>query len=311
MRASLHDKARLYGQLYQGLKAGVPWERMLAADALPKAFAMHSRRLLRNIQEGRPLSAALHAAGITRGWEEQLLTIGEEGGRLPAVLRDLADFFETRQRQLGRLKAKLVYPLLVAIAAIFLQPLPAVFREELSGTAYLLGSALKLAILYAGFRFLVVRPFERAVGAAFNPLLMRIVPHLRDEHWLRLQYEVAYLDLLTLCLDCGLDAAECLKLLRDACNDPDYFQLHIYAVQQVEIGGLSLSQALIGTGLVRNRMLQSFLITSEQSGTLHSDMRQLLIRKRTENAAYFEGFVQRVAIGLYVFLMLLALIGFM
>ena len=53
MRATLKDKAQLYNQLHQGLKAGVPIERLLSAEMLPKPFVPHSRRLLRNVQEGR------------------------------------------------------------------------------------------------------------------------------------------------------------------------------------------------------------------------------------------------------------------
>ncbi len=300
MQASLKDKAQFYNQLHQGLKAGVPMERMLAAEMLPKPFVPHVRRLLRNLQEGRPLSAGLRATGIIKPWEEQLLIIGEDGGRVPAVLRDLADFFDTRQRQLSTLKAKLVYPIILLVAAILLQPIPALARGEISGAAYTFTALAKFLVLYIGFRLLVKRPFERAVGAAFNPLLLKILPYLKDQHWLRLHYEVAYLDLVTLCLDCGLNAAETLKLLRDACDNPDYVQAHNFAVQQIEIAGLSLSQALIGMGIVRNTMLQQFLITAENSGTLHSDLRSILVRKRVENAGNLEHFVKKVAMWIYV-----------
>ena len=304
MQATLKDKAQFYNQLQQGLKAGVPMERMLAVEMLPKPFAPHARRLLRNLKEGRPLSAGLRATGIIKPWEEQLLAIGEEGGRVPAVLRDLADFFETRQRQLSTLKSKLVYPVLVLVAAIFVQPLPAVARGELSATAYMITALAKLLVMYIAFRLLVARPFERAVGAAFNPLLLKVLRYVKDQHWLRQHYEVAYLDLVTLCLDCGLNAGETLRLLREACDDPDYRQSHHFAVQQIEIAGLSLAQALIGMGIVRNTMLQQFLITAENSGTLHSDLRSILIRKRVENAGNLEHFVKKVAFWIYAGVML-------
>lgn len=307
MRATLQDKAQLYSQLHLGLAAGVPLARLLSADSLPKPFAIHARRLARNVEEGRPLSIALRKAAIINPWEQQLLEIGEEGGRVPAVLRDLSDFFEARRRQLGMLKSKLAYPVLVLIVAILVRPLPELARGDLTTFDYLFGAGLKFLALYALYRFAIRRLFERAVGVAFNPLLLRILQHLRDEHWLRQHYEVAYLDLITLCLDCGLNAAEALRLLRDACNDPDYRQRHTFALQQVEIGGLSLAQALVGTGLLRNGTLQSFVIASEQSGTLHSDLRKYLVRKRLENAESFEHFIKRVAVWLYAGSMLLLL----
>lgn len=307
MQATLQDKAQLYNQLQQGLKAGVPLERLLTTEMLPKPFLPHARRLLRNTQEGRPLSFGLRVTGIIKPWEEQLLVIGEEGGRLPTVLRDLADFFETRRRQLGTLKGKLVYPVLVLIAGIILQPLPALARGEISEGAYTFGVAVKLLVLYTGFRLLVARPFERAVGAAFNPLLLRVLPYLNDQHWLRQLYEVAYLDLVTLCLDCGLNAAETLRLLREACDDAEFRQNHTLALQRIEIAGLGLSQTLIGMGLIRNAMLRNFLVTAENSGTLHSDLRAILIRKRVENAGNVEHYVKKVAMWLYAASMLLLL----
>lgn len=304
MQATLKDKAQFYNQLHQGLKAGVPMERMLSAEMLPKPFAPHARRLLRNLQEGRPLSAGLRATGIIKPWEEQLLAIGEAGGRVPAVLRDLSDFFETRQRQLATLKGKLVYPVLVMVVSILVQPLPQLARGEISTTAYTLTALAKLLVMYIAFRLLVARPFERAVGAAFNPLLLKLLRYLNDQHWLRQHYEVAYLDLVTLCLDCGLNAGETLRLLREACDDPDYRQTHNFAVQQIEIGGLSLAQVLIGMGIVRNTVLQQFLTTAENSGTLHSDLRAILIRKRMENAGNLEHFVKKVAFWMYTGVML-------
>jgi general secretion pathway protein F len=307
MRATLQDKAQLYGQLHQGLQAGVPMERLLSTEMLPRPFVIHARRLARNLQEGRPLSAGLRATGIIKPWEEQLLAIGEEGGRVPAVLRDLSDFFETRRRQLNMLKAKLVYPVIVLVAAILIQPIPALANGSLSPTAYAAGAAVKLLVMYVGFRLFVARPFERAIGAAFNPLLLRVLPHLDDQHWLRQHYEVAYLDLITLCLDCGLNVAETLRLLREGCDDADYRQTHALAIQRIDIAGLSLSQVLIGMGLIRNTTLQSFLITSENSGTLHSDLRSFLIRKRAENASHLEHFVKKVALWAYAGSMLLLL----
>jgi type II secretory pathway component PulF len=307
MRATLRDKAQLYNQLCQGLKAGVPLGRLLSAELLPKPFVKHARRLARNIEEGRPLALSLRVTGIVSHWEEQLMAIGEEGGRVPVVLRDLADFFETRRRQLATIKGKLVYPVLVLIAAILLLPIPALAQGTLSPGAYVIGSAAKLLVLYAGFRLLIARPFERAVGAAFNPLLLRLLRHLHDQHWLRQHYEVAYLDLVTLCLDCGLNAGETLRLLGEACDDAAYRQSHTLAVQRVEIAGLSLVQVLIGTGLVRNTTLQSFLTTAESSGTLHSDLRTVLVRKRMENAVNLEHFVKKVALWGYGGAMLLLL----
>lgn len=306
MHATLQHKAQLYRQLHLGAQAAVPLERLLQGRELPPPWAAKAARIISHLRQGRALSKVLRTAGITSHWENSLLELGEEGGRLAAVLRDLADFFETRQRQLATLRSRMIYPALVVVAAILLQPLPALAAGTLAPGAYGLGVAWKLGALYALWRLVLVRLLALATGAAFNPLLLRLLPHVDSQHWLRLQHEAAYLDLVTLCLDCGLDAASTLRLLRDGCDDAEYRQRHAFALQQIEHAGLSLTQALFGTGLLRNAELHSFVKSAEESGTLHGDLRQYLARKRSENAANLDYRLRKLALWLYIGAMLLS-----
>jgi type II secretory pathway component PulF len=300
MAVALKHKAQLYRQLFVGFKSGLPIERLLETEILPKVFAPQSRRLARNVQEGKPLSLALRSANVVQRWEEQLLAIGEDSGRLDSVLADLAQFFETRHRNLSALKARLVYPGLILLAAILVRPLPDIARGTLDVGTYLLEAGLKVLILYLLYKVLIVRPFENATATAFNPLIFRGLRYVSDQHWLRMMYEVAYLNLLTLCLESGLDAAQTLKLMREGSADPGYRWEHGQALKQVEQSGLSLAQALAANGIIRNTQVFSFLNASEKSGTLHSDMRVFLMKKQEEAAKNLRHFVKTLALWLYL-----------
>lgn len=311
MAVALQHKAQLYRQLYTGFKSGLPLEHLLMTELLPKIFAPQGRRLARNVQEGKPLSAALRTASVIERWEEQLLAIGENSGRLDSVLADLAGFFETRNRSLASLKAKLIAPGLILLAAIVIPPLPAIAAGTLGAPLYLFQITTKVLIVYALYKLLIVRPFEQASGTAFNPLLIRGLRHVADSHWLRMLYEGAYLNLLTLCLESGLDAAQTLKLLRDGSADAGYRQQHTQAILQVEQSGMSLAQVLAGNGIIRNPQVFSFLNSSEQSGTLHSDMRQFLLRKQAQTAKDMQHFVKQLALWAYLLVIGSVLVGFL
>jgi hypothetical protein len=158
---------------------------------------------------------------------------------------------------------------MLVVAAILLQPLPALAAGTLTVAAYGFGVMLKVSAFYALWRLAVVRLMQRASNAAFNPLLLRV--------------------------------------LRDACDDVEYRQRHTFALQQIEYAGLSLSQALFGTGLLRNFVLHSFVKSAEESGTLHGDLRQYLARKRSENAGDLDHMLRKLALWLYAGAMLLTI----
>jgi len=57
---------------------------------------------------------------------------------------------------------------------------------------------------------------------------------------------------------------------------------HAFAISKVEKGGSSLSDALGGQDILRHPQVLSFLAASEASGTIHSELREFLVRKRQE-----------------------------
>src|SRR5688572_19264461 len=199
-------------------------------DMLPLPYARFGMHLDRELRAGKTLARTLRDAKIIAEWEARLLAIGESNGQLESVLADLAVFYEDRSRQLGSLKTKLVYPFLVLLIAIVVQPLPALAAGILGVGAYLTGVTLRLLFVYALYTLCFVLPFERASSSAFNPVLLFSLRWLGNTHWLRLQFEIAYLNLLTLCLASGLDAIASLKLLQESITNNHHRKRHAIAI---------------------------------------------------------------------------------
>lgn len=311
MACTPRQKAALFHQLYIGLKAGLPLKAVLDESMLPAEFRNRQTATLpRLIEKGRPLSAALAHVKAIATWESRLLAVGEAAGRVEHVLADLESFHMVRSQQLAALKTKLLYPAIVVVVGTLVGPTPQLVRGELSLPAYAGIVVIKLALLYGLYRLLVVQPFERATIGAFNPLLVRLARHVDSDHWLRQLFEVGYLNLLTTCLEAGLPVDESLKLLRDGVDDAVLRQQHIHAISQVQKHGTTLAQTLSASGILRNYQIVSYLNTAEQAGSLHSDLRHYVARRRGELDSLVRYKLTQFGRWMYLGVLLLALLGY-
>ena len=296
----LQERANFYQKLYTGVKAGLTLRQIVNARLLPESLSGKTALLARQIDKGVSMAQAFKSAGLVSAWETQLITIGESSGRLETVFGRLNDFFTAKVMQFGHLKSKLVTPMLTLLVAITVLPLPALFGGILSPGVYLVQVVASLGVLYLLYRTLLVVPFENATPGAFNPVLIRSLGFTGREHFLRLQFEVSYLGLLTLCLDSGLDAVQALKLLQENVRQKAIRKQHALAISKVSKGGASLTEALGGQGIIQNSQVLSFLAASEQSGTLHSDMREFIRRKQVEVDATADYWIRNISVLVYL-----------
>lgn len=311
MACTLKQKASLYHQLYTGSKAGLPLPMLLDPAMLPAAFHnAQTASLPKLIEKGRPLSAALLFVKAVTPWESRLLAAGEASGRLETALADLEGFFMARHQQLAAIKAKLLYPLVVVVVGTLVGPAAALASGQLAIIDYLLMVAGKLVLMAVLYHLLVTVPFEQATVSAFNPWLLRLARRVAPDHWLQQLFEISYLNLLSASLEAGVDAAESLRLLRDGISDPVLRQQHALAINQIQQHGMSLTQALTASAILCNFQIVGFLNSCEKSGTLHSDLRQYVLRRRGEIDNRVKAATRDYGKWLYIAILLLAVAGF-
>ncbi|HTR01020.1 MAG TPA: type II secretion system F family protein [Candidatus Acidoferrum sp.] len=311
MTATLDHKSQLYHQLYVGIKSGLPLHVLANALILPPTLQSRQAAMLpRLLEKGRPLSSALAYAKVITPWEAAIIKIGEDAGRLDGVLADLETFFVARNIQYKETRSKLIYPALTFVVAVIAGPLPALAAGKISAARFLVGALLKCALLYAVYRVLIVRSFEQASAGAVSPLLTKLALRVHPDHWLRQMFEVAYLNLLILCLGSGIDAVSALRMMQGLMPGNRLFQQHIIAINQIDSRGVTLTQALVGSGIVLNHELGSFLNNSEKSGTLHSDLKQYLARRNGEMQMLLRHKMKQLASWLYALVLLAGLLAF-
>lgn len=113
------DIARFARTLGLLIDTGVPIDRSLALGArtLNNAILREEVETARDntVRQGRPLSEGLHDAGHFPPFVANLIAVGEEGGRLPETLAEVAAFYEKEVEQQARVATGLLEPLMILV----------------------------------------------------------------------------------------------------------------------------------------------------------------------------------------------------
>lgn len=296
---NLQDRASFYQKLHTGISSGLTLRQVVDAQLLPSSSAAAVTILQRELDKGSSIAKAFTAASLVSPWEAEIIHIGESSGRLESVLARLDEFCSAKVAQHAHIKSKLVTPTLTLLAAIILLPLPAVANGSMSSVAYSVQAGISILLIRFFYRALLLKSFERAEIGAFNGLLLRSLRFVGDDHFLRQLFEVSYMDLLTLCLESGMDAANALKLMQRCFRNKKLRQQHAFAISKISKSGASLSDTLGQFEILKSFEVISFLVASEASGTLHSAMRDFIQRKRQEMDAVVDLLLRRLAVTIY------------
>lgn len=92
--------------------------------------AVH-RHFVEGVREGRDIAGLVRSRpALFEPFEAALLTMAEESGMLERVLGDLGAFFERQNRMMMAVKKHVAYPLFVSLVAVWIAPLPLIFRGQ-------------------------------------------------------------------------------------------------------------------------------------------------------------------------------------
>lgn len=115
------QKERFYSELQTLLTAGVDIRtalELLENEAEKKDERELFAKIRNAVISGSTLPDAVKSTGKFSDYEFFSMRIGEESGRMTAVLRDLADYYTKKIRQRRRVRSALTYPSVVVSVAI-------------------------------------------------------------------------------------------------------------------------------------------------------------------------------------------------
>ncbi|MHB1297559.1 MAG: type II secretion system F family protein [Gemmatimonadaceae bacterium] len=126
------DRSEFYRGWRAGISAGLTHPHILSQLGASRGATAEIRQyLLEGTTAGRGISELVRRRPVLfEPFEAALLVLGDEGGQLDGVLRELADFFFRQYRMMLVVKRRLAYPLFVSLVTIVLGPLPLLFMGQ-------------------------------------------------------------------------------------------------------------------------------------------------------------------------------------
>ncbi len=273
-------------QLATSYDAGIPIVKglQLASQhaSTPRVRAMLSN-MAENILDGASLSEAArtHRAALPDFFVE-VVSAGEIGGRLDALLKDLADYYENMHEVQRFAAVSMVYPLLQLSAAWFLgffslglvrrlNPmaserfnLAAYFREYLGFQAIALTI---IALLFIALVIAVRCGLLRAPGA----LIKNYVWPIRQ---ISQKFALArFFRSMALLIGAGLDIRKCIERSAAVTMNPQIENDLLRAIPVVTQGG-TLVEAFAGCRRI-SRVGREMIAVGEQSGNLEHTLKKV------------------------------------
>ncbi len=269
-------RARLHLQLATLERAGIPPRQALDALDLQGEAQACVLRAKGFLAQGQSLASAGRLSGLFTPMEAAVIAAAVQGGSPEQAHQRLGEHAGARARHAKRLRARLMLPGLVALAALLILPLPALVAGSLGVGAYVLRVVLTLAgvvgVIALGRELLrrqtaaedwPARALLESLALSlpvFGPLLARV----------QVQRFVEYLGLL---LDCGLPAADAVQhaasTLRVQCIRAD-FEESVPALQ----AGRSLHEVARGWRYAVDPVLAGMISTGEGSGRVPELLRR-------------------------------------
>jgi type II secretory pathway component PulF len=279
-------RAQLFLQLSQLEQAGLPYDRALAAMALPASAAPRLKAMQALAGRGVDAARAGEQSGLFSRFEARLVRAALNAGSPGPTYRRLAGHYSQRARQWGALKSRLALPAFVLGLALFLQPLPALISGAIDAKRYawaVISPALLILAVIAVLRWLGSRGGE-STGRSFHqrrplygPIFVR--SNLRN-----------FFESLALMLEAGVPVLEALPAAVETVSDGDIRRELTRIRQRIEARE-SFATALESVSYLRGSPALAFAHTGEESGTLA----EMLMRHATVETAAIADFYEQVA----------------
>lgn len=262
-------RAELFAQLAAMEKAGLPTAQAFGLLKMPEPAQTRLLAARKLLVRGTPIAASGRNSGLFSELETNLIDAATNAGSPAQTYRRLADYYTRRAVQLKAMRSKMVYPAVLLITSLFLNPLPAFVAGNMSLARYLIHGLTPL-IAIGLLIYLIVGLLKHQEGppselhSAANNLAMQmplfgkmlIRSNIRD-----------YFESLALMVEAGVPILDALpKALAT---------MRLIAVKQafenipVEIqSGRTLAEALEGNPYLKDGRALALIHTGEGSGTL-------------------------------------------
>lgn len=298
-------RAHLFAQLAQAERGGIPVLQTLKIIAASANAPLRKRliRLRSFVSSGMELTQAGLRSGLFLPWETRLLHAAETSGKLAQSYAGLSQRHADRARRVSRIKGSLILPFAVLVVAVFVAPLPALFRGEVSASGYLLMTAGRLLLLFVSLYLLSAAWSQLGQTGADNTLFRLLLWVPFAGRIIRRQQRRDFLLSLVLLLEAGVPAFEALALAAGSVSHPDMRKRFYASVRSAE-NGATLTQALQACGALQDAAAENLLRSGEFAGRGDEMIRHHLRYLEAQLDAQFATLVEWTPRGVYLLVVL-------
>jgi len=303
-------RAHLFAQLAQAERGGVPvLQALKIVTGSANASLQQRLSLMRSFaSSGMDIARAGLRSGLFLAWETRLLHAAMTSGKLAQSYAGLSQRHADRARRVSRIKGSLVLPFAVLIVAVFVAPLPALFRGEISGASYLLITAGRLGLLFLALFLLSAAWSQLGRTGADNTLFRLLLRVPFAGRIIRRQQRRDFLLSLVLLLEAGVAAFEALALAADSVSHPDMRKRFSTSVHRAKEGA-TLTQALVACGALQDSTAEKLLRTGEFAGRTDEMIRHHIRQLEEQLDAQFATLVEWTPRGVYILVVLFFVMG--
>ncbi len=249
-------KAEFYRMWYTGYEAGLSHVNVLSTMGdFRRSSAVRALRdgLLRGAHQRSTIVDTIRGhPELVVPFEAGLLELGEETGRLEAILKALGDHFTAEHRRMLWVKKKLAYPMANVFAATFIVPFPVLFFGDAARYVMVVATELVALVLFGGALLTAAtRRYERQRRFMVGRLCRA----------------------LALTVEAGLSLDRVSTLAAAAAGDPELIA-HVNRERRREPSGQSLAETFRGTSVVPREVVAA-LEVADASGDYHHTVRKL------------------------------------
>jgi len=241
---------------YAGCSAGLPHPVALTAAgdfSRSRVVGTLHKHLLEGTRRRESLAALTRVRpDLLAPFEAALIELGEETGRLEEIFKLLGDYFQAEYRMVLSIKRKMSYPMINALAAIFIAPFPILFFGNSALYLLTVAGGLVMAVSLGGT---LLRSVARWYGGKREFVLARLCRAL------------------ALAVEAGLPLDRVVDLGVKAADDPR-LAAHVKGMTVRERGTQTLASTLGGPGILPHEVLAALRVADE-TGNYRDTMKRL------------------------------------
>jgi len=263
----LRTRADLYTQLGTLENAGIAPDQAFGLLRLPRPAQPRVEMARQLLAGGRDPAAAGEASGLFDKLEAALLRAALAGGSPGRSYKRLGEMYTRRAIQASAMRARMVLPGFILLAALALGPLPALITGSLSTVGYVWKVLRPLAVI-TGLVFVGKNLPHWLRGTPFADSFDALMPHVPLFGAVHVRRNARdYFESLALLVEAGMPLLDALPRAEDAVTNR-VVRLSFRQIRQRMVGGASLAKALVGLPYLGDERVLAFVQTGEASGAL-------------------------------------------